>query len=221
MAIPTPEPKEPDADYVSRCMGDKAMHGDFPDQAQRAAVCYRALSEHKKTRHKSILFEDLRAAVRLAAAASQPLMPSMQMMGGKASGRTPYPMLINPTHSALGPMVRNSNGRTNTLLLGNGNVAMAEDSLASHNDMGMDCQACDPADMTMLALSSDMGLGMDGMDPATMHQAASAWSLRSHASYPHTTNRTRVQVHDARGAPVPPRDWPAGLVRGVTANSTG
>lgn len=178
------------------------------------------MDDDQKRRHRMTSIAELMDAILLAATTAQPLMPSMQMMGGGASGRAPYPMLINPTHAALGPMVRGANGRTNALLLGNGNVAMAPDDMASHADMGMDCQACDLADMTMLALSTDTGPGMDAMDPATMQQASSAWHLRTHPSYPHTTNRTRVQVHDARGAPVPPRDWPAGMMRGVTANST-
>jgi hypothetical protein len=185
------------------------------------------MSDDEKRRYKPTPIAELMEAITTAAAAAKPLMPSMQMTGGAASGRPPYPMLINPTHKTLGPMVRGTDGRTNALLLGGGNVAMAPDSMASHNDMGMDCQNCDMADMQMLAMSTDQEPDVDAatemqeaMDPATMRAASSAWHLKAHPSYPHTTDRTRVQVHDARGAPVPPRDWPAGMMRGVTANST-
>lgn len=176
-----------------------------------------------RRRYKLTGIAELMQAIQFAAASAQPLMPSMQMTGGGASGRKPYPLLINPTHKALGPLVRGAKGRTNTLLLGGGNVAMADDGMASHNDMGMDCQSCDVADMTMLALSTaDMMISdtMSGLDPATMRAAASAWHIKAHPAHPHTTDRTRIQVHDARGAPVPPRDWPPGMSRGITANST-
>jgi hypothetical protein len=45
MPIPGPEKSEKQGDFVSRCMGDKTMNKEFPDQKQRAAVCY---SQFKK-----------------------------------------------------------------------------------------------------------------------------------------------------------------------------
>jgi hypothetical protein len=35
-----PNPSESESDFVSRCMGDSQMIGEFPDEEQRAAVCY-------------------------------------------------------------------------------------------------------------------------------------------------------------------------------------
>lgn len=45
MPIPNPKKSEKQGDFVSRCMGDETMNKDFPDQKQRAAVCY---SQFKK-----------------------------------------------------------------------------------------------------------------------------------------------------------------------------
>lgn len=39
MPIPTPQEKDRSA-FISRCMGDGVMRKEFPDEAQRAAVCY-------------------------------------------------------------------------------------------------------------------------------------------------------------------------------------
>ena len=40
MPIPSPKGKEKQSDFVSRCMGDGTMNKEFPEQKQRAAVCY-------------------------------------------------------------------------------------------------------------------------------------------------------------------------------------
>jgi len=45
MPIPLPKKSEKQGDFVSRCMGDETMNKEFPDQKQRAAVCY---SQFKK-----------------------------------------------------------------------------------------------------------------------------------------------------------------------------
>jgi len=47
--MPTPKPDEKEGEYISRCMGDDDMSSEFPEQGQRAAVCYtywRNYSEH-------------------------------------------------------------------------------------------------------------------------------------------------------------------------------
>ncbi len=36
----TPKSGEKEEDFISRCMGDSTMNSEFPDQKQRAAVCY-------------------------------------------------------------------------------------------------------------------------------------------------------------------------------------
>lgn len=45
MPLILPKKSEKQGDFVSRCMGDETMNKDFPDQKQRAAVCY---SQFKK-----------------------------------------------------------------------------------------------------------------------------------------------------------------------------
>jgi len=45
MPIPTPNDGESQDDFVSRCMGNDTMVEDYPDQDQRAAVCYSQWSE--------------------------------------------------------------------------------------------------------------------------------------------------------------------------------
>lgn len=40
MPMPTPHKGEDEATFVSRCMADEVMNKDYPDQKQRAAVCY-------------------------------------------------------------------------------------------------------------------------------------------------------------------------------------
>lgn len=46
MPIPTPN-KEKESNFVSRCMGDNVMVKEYPDQKQRAAICY---SQYKKAK---------------------------------------------------------------------------------------------------------------------------------------------------------------------------
>jgi len=38
--MPHPNPGEGKSAYISRCMGSGEMNSQFPDKAQRAAVCY-------------------------------------------------------------------------------------------------------------------------------------------------------------------------------------
>lgn len=47
MPIPGPKKSEKQSDFVSRCMGDNTMNKEFPDQKQRAAVCYSQWTEKK------------------------------------------------------------------------------------------------------------------------------------------------------------------------------
>jgi len=53
MPIPKPKAKEKEQDFVSRCMGNSVMVKDYPDQSQRAAICY---SEYSKRKKKGDLF---------------------------------------------------------------------------------------------------------------------------------------------------------------------
>lgn len=55
MPIPTPSKKESKDDFVSSCMSD--LSKDFPDQKQRAAVCY-SKWEDKKSKASVIVTDD-------------------------------------------------------------------------------------------------------------------------------------------------------------------
>ena len=40
MPLPKPHKNENKDDFISRCMGDNVMNEEYPDNSQRAAVCY-------------------------------------------------------------------------------------------------------------------------------------------------------------------------------------
>ena len=40
MPLPTPSPSEDREAFIGRCMGNPTALADFPDESQRAAVCY-------------------------------------------------------------------------------------------------------------------------------------------------------------------------------------
>lgn len=48
-AMPTPRPSEKEDEFISRCMGDEKALNDFPDEAQRFAVCSSLWEESKMT----------------------------------------------------------------------------------------------------------------------------------------------------------------------------
>lgn len=45
MPIPTPRRGETEDDFIARCMGNATMNEDYPEQEQRAAVCFRQWRE--------------------------------------------------------------------------------------------------------------------------------------------------------------------------------
>lgn len=47
MPIPTPKKGEKRSDFISSCMGDEAMNKDYPDNKQRAAICYSKWDDKK------------------------------------------------------------------------------------------------------------------------------------------------------------------------------
>jgi len=47
MPLPKPGENETEDEFISRCMGDETANEDFPDNEQRAAVCYRQWREGK------------------------------------------------------------------------------------------------------------------------------------------------------------------------------
>ena len=49
MPIPSPKGPEEKNKFISRCMSDKVMKKEFPDNKQRVAVC---LSKYKKAKAK-------------------------------------------------------------------------------------------------------------------------------------------------------------------------
>jgi HK97 family phage prohead protease len=56
MPIPKPTKDEKQDDFISRCMGDDVMVKDYPDEKQRAAICY---SQWDKKEAKSKSEEDI------------------------------------------------------------------------------------------------------------------------------------------------------------------
>ena len=50
MPLPTKKGKEKQQNFVSRCMSDPAMLKEFPEQRQRAAVCYSQYKGKKKAK---------------------------------------------------------------------------------------------------------------------------------------------------------------------------
>lgn len=49
MPLPTPTENEGQDEFISRCMGDETANSDFPENEQRAAVCYRQWRDGKAT----------------------------------------------------------------------------------------------------------------------------------------------------------------------------
>lgn len=47
MPIPGPRKNEDSQKFVSRCIGDDVMNSEYPDQKQRAAVCYSSLRKSR------------------------------------------------------------------------------------------------------------------------------------------------------------------------------
>jgi len=47
MPLPVPGETETEDEFISRCMGDETTNADFPENEQRAAVCYRQWREGK------------------------------------------------------------------------------------------------------------------------------------------------------------------------------
>lgn len=47
MPLPTPTPTESQEEFTSRCMGDATMNNDFPDNAQRYAICISQFENNK------------------------------------------------------------------------------------------------------------------------------------------------------------------------------
>lgn len=48
MPLPNPSPQEDRKDFVSRCMASPVMNKEYPDNKQRAAVCYAQFKKKSK-----------------------------------------------------------------------------------------------------------------------------------------------------------------------------
>lgn len=57
MPLITPHKEESEQAFVSRCMGDETMNKDFPDQKQRAAVCYSQFKKKDEKKEKAAAFD--------------------------------------------------------------------------------------------------------------------------------------------------------------------
>jgi hypothetical protein len=58
MPLPKRKKGEKKDKFVSRCMGDSVMVKDYPDQKQRAAICYKQAGETRKVGKASIGLDD-------------------------------------------------------------------------------------------------------------------------------------------------------------------
>lgn len=47
MPIPTPQQNEDKNEFIARCMSDNTMMNEFPEAAQRLAVCQNQLNHNK------------------------------------------------------------------------------------------------------------------------------------------------------------------------------
>lgn len=56
--IPTPNDGEDKKKFISRCMGNDTMNSEYPDNDQRAAICYSQYRKHKKSKGEQITDED-------------------------------------------------------------------------------------------------------------------------------------------------------------------
>jgi hypothetical protein len=63
MPIPERRKDEEEQAFVSRCMGDKVMVKDYPDQKQRAAICYRQAKIKKDSKAESKNHLNIKASV--------------------------------------------------------------------------------------------------------------------------------------------------------------
>lgn len=60
MPLPSPQNNQNKQSFVSSCMDDEEMKKEFPNQKQRAAVCYSKYKQSKKSKGSdSISWEDL------------------------------------------------------------------------------------------------------------------------------------------------------------------
>jgi hypothetical protein len=53
MPLPSPKSNEDKKEFVNKCMDDSVMLKEFPNDKQRAAVCYSQYDEVKKKKFKS------------------------------------------------------------------------------------------------------------------------------------------------------------------------
>lgn len=63
MPIPAPKKGESSKKFVSSCMADSQMLKDYPDQKQRAAVCYSQLEKRSKASDNPIWEDNSKARI--------------------------------------------------------------------------------------------------------------------------------------------------------------
>src|SRR5690606_6184624 len=54
MPLPKPRQGEGRQEFIGRCMADETMQSEFPDESQRAAVCYRQWRNRGKVMSKTL-----------------------------------------------------------------------------------------------------------------------------------------------------------------------
>lgn len=62
MPLPKPNENEKEQAFVSRCMGNPTMNKEYPDQKQRAAICYSQF-RRKKAKGSEPVWEEVEAEI--------------------------------------------------------------------------------------------------------------------------------------------------------------
>lgn len=57
MPLPTPDKNDTESTFLQKCMSDETMNKDFPDQKQRAAVCYSQFRKKDEKKEKAAAFD--------------------------------------------------------------------------------------------------------------------------------------------------------------------
>ena len=58
MPLPLPSPKQKEKDFINSCMGNPTMNKEYPDQKQRAAICFSQWKRAKKKKQAKGSNED-------------------------------------------------------------------------------------------------------------------------------------------------------------------
>jgi HK97 family phage major capsid protein/HK97 family phage prohead protease len=93
LSLPKPKPDEKKDDFLSRCIGDETMNKEYPDNKQRAAVCYR---QWQNKREAGTDYETRSFEVRLAGTVEEPALTGYAAVFNENSQGLPFTERILP-----------------------------------------------------------------------------------------------------------------------------